>query len=340
MPRHNSGPRLRFLKKRDCYYIVWTESGRSRERSTGTKDREEAEVAFEEFLRVRRRRDRPRDPAEVLVTDLLADYAEEHAPRTLAPERIGYAIGPLANFWEGKTAAEVTSRSRSYPTWRGGSGGTARRELGVLRAAINHAYRTGRLTRPVPVELPERPPPRDRWLTRKEAARLLRAAIREPRCRLYLPLFILIGLYTGQRKDAILSLRWSQVELETGRINFNREGERRSNKRRSHIPIPRRLLAHLRRARLRGTDLGFVVNDNGRRLGDVKRGFSSAARRAGLDEKVTPHVLRHTCATWLMQAGVNKWDAGGYLAMSVETLERTYGHHHPDYMKSAVEAFR
>ena len=38
-----------------------------------------------------------------------------------------------------------------------------------------------------------------------------------------------------------------------------------------------------------------------------------------------------------MQAGVDPWKAAGYLGMSVETLLRVYGHHHPDYMKNAVE---
>jgi hypothetical protein len=31
---------------------------------------------------------------------------------------------------------------------------------------------------------------------------------------------IAVELYTGRRKDAILSLRWHQVHLETGTIDF------------------------------------------------------------------------------------------------------------------------
>jgi hypothetical protein len=67
--------------------------------------------------------------------------------------------------------------------------------------------------------------------------------------------------------------------------------------------------------------MGFVINDNGARLGDVKRGFASACRHAGL-AGVSPHTLRHTCATWLMQRGVPKWEVSGFLAMTEETLER------------------
>lgn len=304
MPRRNSGARLRFLEKRQCFYIVWTEGGRSRERSTGTADRELAEIALADFLHIRTRDAGPRDPAEILVTDVLADYAEERAPDTEAPWRIAAAVKALVPFWQGKTVANINRETcRSYVTARQRSAGTARRELGVLRAAINHAHRSGRLTRIVAVDLPEGAEARDRFLTRKEAATLLREAIREPRVRLHLPLFIIIGLYSGQRKEAILSLRWSQVDLDAARIDFNGSDGRRTNKRRARQPIPRKLLGHLRRARKRGTDLGFVVHENGKRLKDIKRGFASACTRAGLDD-VTPHVLRHTCATWLMQRGV------------------------------------
>ncbi len=61
---------------------------------------------------------------------------------------------------------------------------------------------------------------------------------------------------------------------------------------------------------------------------------------AALDGKVTPHTLRHTAATWLMQNGVEIWQAAGYLGMSEETLRKVYGHHHPDYMRAAAEGIR
>jgi integrase len=74
-------------------------------------------------------------------------------------------------------------------------------------------------------------------------------------------------------------------------------------------------------------------------VASVKTGFKRGVKLAGLSTEfgnVTPHTLRHTAATWLMQAGVDPWEAAGYLGMSVETLLKTYGHHHPDHMKGAV----
>jgi len=34
------------------------------------------------------------------------------------------------------------------------------------------------------------------------------------------------------------------------------------------------------------------------------------------------------------------WVAAGYLGMTVETLERVYGHHHPGHLESVRGAFR
>jgi integrase len=336
MPRRNQGPRLRWLAKRKCFYITWAEHGRSRECSTGTADREKAEIVFAEWMQRRGRRAGPSDPAAILVTDVLNEYLQQREPKLAAPQRIAYAVLALTDFFEGNSVADVTPQACGrYVEKRGRSVGTVRRELGVLRAAINYANRSGRLTRPVAVELPERPEPRDRWLTRKEAACLIRAA-RTPQARLYMPLFILIGLYTGRRKEAILSLRWPQVNLEARTINFEVSGRRRTNKKRGIIPIPPRLLPHLLRARKRGTDLGYVLHIDGERIGDIKKGFAGACERAGI-AGVSPHTLKHTAATWLMQAGTDPWQAAGFLSTSVETLLRVYGHHHPDYQREAAE---
>lgn len=338
MPRRNNGPRLGQHRARAGYYIFWTEGGRSRERSTGTSDRKLAEIALADLIHANSRGAGPRDPSQVLISDMIADYAQERGPETAAAWRIAAAVKPLIEFWQGRVVSDISRETcRAYVKKRNRSAGTTRRELGVLRAAMNHAHREGRITRIVAVHLPDAPEAKDRWLTRREAAALLRAALREPRVRLYLPLFILLGLYTGTRKEAALSLRWAQLDLDAARLNFNTPGAKRTNKRRAHIPIPAKLLGHLRRARQRGVELGYVVNDNGLRLRDVKRGFKSACRKAGLHD-VTPHTLRHTCATWLMQRGVDMWTAAGFLGMSRETLERVYGHHHPDYLKSAAEA--
>jgi hypothetical protein len=76
-------------------------------------------------------------------------------------------------------------------TQRGCAPSVPSRELAVLSAAINWAFKSGRITGTVAVTKPPKPAPRDRWLTRDEAARLIRAA-KTAKARFYLPLFVRI----------------------------------------------------------------------------------------------------------------------------------------------------
>ena len=156
-------------------------------------------------------------------------------------------------------------------------------------------------------------------------------ARRDTRARLHLPLFILIAVYTGARRSAILGLRWSQVDLEQDRIDFNEPGRARTNKRRAIIPIPRRLRTFLVLARDRSNgDRVFGV-------ANIAKSFGTAARRAGLPA-VTMHVLRHTTGTWLAQAGVPLWQVAGWLGHTMSRTTELYAHHHPDHFAAARQA--
>lgn len=344
MPRRNTGPKVEWLAKRRAFYIIWYEGGRQRLRATGTTDGIEAQDALIAFIREQRRNakpDAPREPDQLMIADVLDLYGANHAPGVAAPARIGYAIDALLPFWGERTVSWITRRScGDYVKHRGKAPATVRRELGTLRASLNYAVEEQRMTRAPHVTLPPKPEGKDRWLTRSEAAALLNAA-RTGRSdvRLYLPLFIAIGLYTGARKEAILSLRWDKVDLEAGRIDYRNGAD--TNKRRAHIPIPRPLRTLLRLAQERGRPDGFVVHDKGRRIldvGDSTNGsFGGAVARAKLPG-VTPHVLRHTCGTWLAQAGVDLHKIGGWLGHSDHRTTLLYAHHHPDYQDDAKTA--
>ena len=342
MPRRNSGPQLRPLEKRGgIHYIFWTEGGRSRERSTGTKDFAEAQKIFGEFLIARSvRRSGPRDPDETLVTDVLADYAEANEG-TRAFDRIAYAVAALIPFWQGHMVADVfDAPCRQYAKQRGVSDGTLRRELAVLRAAINSAVKSNRLTRTVPVWLPDAPEPLDEWLTRREAAGLLRGARALPKARHHLPLMILVALYTARRKEAISALRWHQVDLANGTIDFRRRGEAETTKKRGKIRIHRKLLGHLRRvkARQNASDLDFVIQWGGRRARDIKKSFARAVQLSGIQKRVTPHTLKHTSISWMLQNSASIWDVADFAATSVRTIEKVYGHHCPSHQERALKA--
>jgi integrase len=64
-------------------------------------------------------------------------------------------------------------------------------------------------------------------------------------------------------------------------------------------------------------DKNFIANHfvewQGHGVKSVKNGFARAVEVAKLDlsdGNVTPHTLRHTAATWLMQLGTDPWESG------------------------------
>lgn len=292
------------------------------------------------------------------VSKALSLYGEEHAPHVADPARIGYAIDALDEFFGNLKVSDISGAvCRRYASQRRKRGlkdpetgecgpprpvspGTIRRELGTLRAALEHCHREGHLLSTPGVVLPDRPSPRDRWLTKSEARRLLNAARNSTKAR-HLTRFILIGLYTGTRKSAILGLQWFEnvnggwIDTKRGLMRRRGSAQRETKKRQTTIHIPRQLLAHMRRWEAQGGR--WVVTDRGARLGDIRSAWKGACADAGL-HGISPHVLRHTAITWAMQEGAKKWDVAGYFGVSMETLEGTYGHHHPDFQKSAVEA--
>jgi integrase len=229
---------------------------------------------------------------------------------------------------------------------------TARRELVVLSAALRWCWKEGLLDRPIPVALPPQSEPRERHLTRTEAAQLLWGALgfdadgkRHPfRINRHLARFILFGLYTGTRHDAILRLQWMPntsggwIDLKAGVLYRRPRGAVESGKRRPPLPIPPRLLPHLQRWRKHTAR--YLIEWQGLPIASQeRRAWRRARELARLSTDVTPHVLRHTAATWLLQRGVSVYDVAGVLGCSEQVIRRTYGHHAKDHLRAAVAAF-
>ena len=304
-----------------------------------------------------------RDIEVIDVADVLSIYDDDTRSRQVNVGQFDKRLRRLNEFWGGKMLSEITGEScREYAKVRGSDGG-ARRDLEDLRAAINHHAAEGYHRGVVRVILPAKGASRDRWLTRDEAARLLWTCWRNREVQIrhrgkdkgqrlptdkrplrHLARFILIGLYTGTRAAAIASASpvaqqgRSFIDLDRGMYYRLAQGMQATDKRQPPVPLPSRLLAHLRRWRDKGIAKQHFVEFNGQPVKSVKTAFQRAVAVSGLDGKVSPHTLRHTAATWLMQIGVSTWEAAGFLGMSEKTLRDVYGHHHPDYLHAAANA--
>ena len=238
------------------------------------------------------------------------------------------------------------------------SDSASRRALEDFRAAIKHHRKEGKCSEVVEIVLPPRRPHRERWLTRTEAAQLIWKAWRyrevqkgvhtDKRPRRHLARFILVGLYTGTRAGPICEAAMCPtvgrgwIDLVHGVFYRRAPSQKVTKKRAPPVRLPDRLLAHIRRWHRLGISRGFVIEYQGRAIKRLTKAFNAAVLDANLSAahgKVTPHILRHTAATWLMQQGVDPWIAAGYLGMTVQTLIQNYGHHHPDHFDAARKAF-
>lgn len=372
MPRPAKPPRL-YLRERKGRESIYVILDRGNEVSThcGPDRQREAEEAFARYLGEKHAPNWGNgDPARVAVADVLTLYMTTKAPDHACPEDVGFRAGPLLDFFGAMTCWDITEptckaytafRERGSADRRPVKAATARRELETLRAALNYAQKARKLNQVIPVWLPDKSAARLRWLTRSEAARLLAGALgfspveidsrgrvkkwaREGKPSYHVARFILIGLYTGTRHESILRMRWGVnsdggwFDLQTGIMHRRGEGQRDTKKRRTPAPIPGNLLPHLHRWRRLTVNGPCEFRDQITKR--QKTGFERARDLAKLGPDVTPHVLKHTCITWMYQRGVPEWEISGFTATSVETLRRVYGHQSADHMAAASATFR
>ncbi|MDG4551967.1 MAG: site-specific integrase [Candidatus Contendobacter sp.] len=213
----------------------------------------------------------------------------------------------------------------------GAAASTINKEIGLLSRAIRWANQEWGLALDNPVAgLKQREPEgRVRWLTRDQAAALVAAAGRlGPRAG-HLADVILLALHTGMRKGELLGLAWGQVDFEHGLIVL--EGRQTKSGKRRAIPLNGPALAALESRRAVAGAAPLVFGG----VKDVKRSFTHACQLAGITD-FRFHDLRHTFASWLVQAGVPLPEVRDLLGhASIEMTER-YAHLAPERLRGAV----
>jgi integrase/recombinase XerD len=133
---------------------------------------------------------------------------------------------------------------------------------------------------------------------------------------------------SGMRVSEVSNLRVATVDLERGAVLVRGKG----NKER-FVPIcDQEVLAALAFyvgsfTTPRPGDAYFFVNRFGRRLSEqsIRMALHRHARAAGI-EKITPHVLRHTVATMLLEQGVDLRFIQSFLGHSSIVTTTIYAH--------------
>jgi len=168
-----------------------------------------------------------------------------------------------------------------------------------------------------------------RYLSKEECLSLINA------CDPHLKPIVIVALNTGMRKQEILRLKWSNVDLKHGLIILDQDQTK--NRERKEIPLNetlKRLFASLPRR----LDIPYVFYDpaSGKPYRDVRKSFASALRRAGIRD-FHFHDLRHTFASQLVMAGVDLTTVKELMGHKTITMTLRYAHLAPAHKAEAVK---
>lgn len=254
---------------------------------------------------------------ERVIADALEVYLRDYVPRLrsarqtrnhcrqLLPYITGRKLTEIAAVWSEIRGAEQTKRAA-----------TINHKGRLLRRIARIAWlELGWLDRPAAISLlPETP--RERFLTLAEVNRVAKAC-KDPRTADY----VLLAAYTGIRRGHLLRLTRHDVEGEF--LRLDRSGK---TQRLQLVPLHKRVRSIAQR-------LPLGIGDR-----QLREDWAQARGAAGVACRW--HDLRHTCASWLVQAGVPLHTVGEFLGHSSMAVTKRYAHLSPEHLAEAVNRLR
>jgi integrase/recombinase XerD len=219
---------------------------------------------------------------------------------------------------------------------------TLGRKVACLRSFYRHLRREGLIEHDPTAELhgPRKTQRLPRVLTREEVARLLR----EPRGTAPLALrdrALLELMYAcGLRVSEVTGLELGDVDVEEAMLRARGKGSKERL-----VPVGRQAIAALDAYRARGRPVLLGVKSEAklflnRRGGGLSRQglykiVQGHARGAGLEERMSPHTLRHSFATHLLAGGCDLRSLQEMLGHADLATTQVYTHLSAERLKDA-----
>lgn len=249
-----------------------------------------------------------------LIADAVERWLTDHVPRlrsarkttnhvrALLPYIKGRKLGEIAQVWAEIKAAEIDKAPA-----------TVNHKGRILRQIGRASWQEWEwLEKPPKVDLlPETP--REVFLTGKQVEALAKACESDAAAG-----YVMLAAYTGLRRGHLLRLTHHDVQGEFLRID-------RSGKTRTLQLVP---LHPKVQALAEALPLGIAD-------WRLEEEWRAARTACGLDH-VRWHDLRHTCASWLAQAGVPLHTIGEFLGHSSPAMTKRYAHLQPGHLADAV----
>lgn len=264
--------------------------------------------------------------AELLDTYLRSDA---HLSRKTAPQAEAVLEGWRRRFGSvriAKISAPMIADARDELLRGGLKNDSVRRRMNDLSAFFKWAVRERKAIRVNPcsdVRKPTEGQGRTRYLDPlKERERLFDACRRQTRTPALYPMVVL-ATYTGMRRGELLALKWTDIDLDRGRliVRTSKNGDSRI------VPVKGPALEALKQ---------WLATREERKAGNVERVFPSrffpqeawvrAKEEAGLID-FRFHDLRHTMGSLLTQSGADIAGVAQILGHRTLKMARRYSHH-------------
>lgn len=249
-----------------------------------------------------------------LIADAVERWLTDHVPRLRSERKTRNHVRALLPYIRGRKLTEIAQ------VWAE----VKAAEIGKAPATVNHKGRILRqigraawqewdwLEKPPHIELlPE--VPRDVFLTTKQLEAVVGKCESDAAAG-----YVLLAAYTGIRRGHLLRL--TAHDVKDGFIRLDRTGKTQTLQ---LVPLHPKVKDLAER-------LPLPITDS--KLESEWR----AARKAAKLQGVRWHDLRHTCASWLAQAGVPLHTIGEFLGHSSPAMTRRYAHLQPNHLADAV----
>ena len=267
--------------------------------------------AIARYLAEKARKKATAETARVLRRVWLPAFGAETALADITADRIAA--------WKASRMNDVSRQTKQLVSLA-----SVNRPLALLRAVLRMAYREWGVLEAVPFIKTEKEKGRLRWLKPEEAARLLDAA-RESR-NPDLADLIEFSLFTGLRQGEALDLTWDCVDRSRGVILI----EETKNDEPREVPLNAHADTVLaRRAGSEGLVFGSSNWDS------FRTAWEATLRRARITN-FRWHDLRHTCASWMVQAGRPLQEVKDYLGHKTLAVTLRYAHLAPENLRKAA----
>tara|TARA_R110000824_G_scaffold258510_1_gene447480 strand:+ start:295 stop:1296 length:1002 start_codon:yes stop_codon:yes gene_type:complete len=322
-----------YSRKDTKYYWISYQTAEGREhQSSGFTSWREADR-----LEKKKRGKKTARPADESICDVLETYLGfiEDDDKY---ERSKSCAKPIKSFFgERSVYSLLKSDIKKYSKWRKRAVATMSKELQLLSKSIDHWNSEHKLTddalpNPLRGYIPSAKERLPIYVTEDQCRDLLNNI--DPKAEGYLKDLIIVAVHTGLRPGELLGLTWDRIDLRNKLILFNPDDQK--NKSAGAVPLNDDAYRVIRARRFKTKT--YLFEYLGKRIKSVRKSFNTALRNAGIPivKGSSPKMLRHTCATWMVQHGVHLKKVAKVLRHESITTTEIYTHLTDEDAREAV----